>query len=219
VSKHAPSPRFYYISGCDGTGKTTQAELLAEHLAKMGLEVRRVWLRFPFLTSVPLLAYARWRRLSWYEQSEGGRYGYWDFQGSRLLGLLLPWTLFLDAFIAATFRIYIPMWAGATIVCERFVIDMLADLMVAFHDHGLAARIPGRLYPLLIPRPATIFVLDLDGETIRQRRNSLRGDSRLEARLAAFRALSRQLGLKVLSTDVPPAQVSKQLAAAGDLDA
>jgi hypothetical protein len=210
-----PCARFYYLCGCDGVGKTSHADLLAAHLAGTGRRVRRVWLRFPFLTSIPLLAYARRRGFSGFHEAGGTRYGYWDFGGSRLMRALLPWSVLLDALLAAAFRIYIPLLLGATIVCERFVIDILADLVVAFDAPGLVVRLPGRLYPRLIPPRATVFMLDLDVDTIRRRRPSLAGDARLETRLAAFRSMANDLGLQVLSTAPALEAVHHQILAAG----
>jgi thymidylate kinase len=192
-------PFFCYIAGCDGTGKTTQAEILTERLRAQGVQVQRVWLRFPFCFSLPLLAYARWRGLSWYEQNAGVRHGYWDFRRSRLLRLLLPWTLLFDATLAGLFKIHLPMRRGKTVVCERFVLDILADLAVAFGDPALARRIPGRLYLGLLPRNSRLFILDADEATLRRRREDLATDRKLSEKLAAFREIAAATSTLLLS--------------------
>ncbi len=194
------APRFIYITGCDGTGKTTQARLLLEQLQDQGTKVRHVWLRFPFLFSTVLLAYARWRGYSWSEEQAGARHGYWDFRRSWLLRHVFPWTLLLDATLAALWKIYIPLWLGWTIVCERFVLDMLVDLAVACDNTSFFARLPYRWYLRLIPEDAVMIILDLDVATIRQRRPDLRSDHQLTARLQAFQQLSRACLLPVLSS-------------------
>lgn len=194
---------FIYITGCDGTGKTTQAALLVEKLQTVRRKVRRVWLRFPFLFSLPLLAYARWRGLSWYEQSGDVRFGYWDFSHSKILQTVLPWTLYFDAFLAGLIKIQLPLWKGETVICERFVLDMLVDLNVAFNQRDVHKRLPGKRFLRLIPRDALIFILDLDADTIRRRRENLRADRRLEERLEAYRVLSNDLSLKQFSSTMP----------------
>jgi hypothetical protein len=204
-------PRFFYITGCDGTGKTTQADLLYGHLQTLGLRPRRVWLRFPFLFSIPLLAYARWRGLSWHETVDGARHGYWDFRGSRLLKTLLPWTLLVDAALAALIRVYPPLWRGGTLVCERFVLDMLVDLAVAFDDAELPCRWPGRLYPSLLPNRSATVVLNLDAQTIRERRADLQSDHLLETRLKLFRRLAAELALPVVSSAAAIIEVGNEL--------
>jgi hypothetical protein len=100
--------RFFYITGCDGTGKTTQADLLLSQLKSRGIKARKVWLRYPFYFSIPFLAYSRLRGFSWYEEIDGYRHGYWDFRGSWMMVHVFPWFLFLDSLISAMFYIYLP---------------------------------------------------------------------------------------------------------------
>jgi thymidylate kinase len=202
-----------YIAGCDGTGKSTQATLMLSALAQGGARVRHVWLRFPFMLSLPLLAFARWRGHSWSEEIDGVRHGYWNFAGSVILRALLPWALLIDAALAAIQKIYLPLLMGHTVVCERFALDMLADLAVAFDEPLLHRTLPARLFPYLVPPGATTVVLDLDAETIRARRSDLRLDRRLEARLEAFGQIAQGLQLSTLSSAQPIEVLHEQLAA------
>jgi thymidylate kinase len=204
-------PHFIYLCGCDGTGKSTQAKKLLAHLQNIGLKPHHLWLRFSFFFSLPLLVYARWHGLSWFEEINGLKYGYWDFGRSRLLQLFLPWTLFFDAALAAVVKIYLPLGLGQTVVCERFVLDMLADLMVAFNDPNLHRRLPGRLYPYLLPRQAAMVMLDLDAATIRARRPDLQADRRLEARLEAFRRLAADQKLTLVSSQLSVTAVEQSI--------
>jgi hypothetical protein len=88
---------------------------------------------------------------------------------------------------------------------------MLVDLSVALGDAELHRRLPGRLYPRLIPRGAALFVLDLDAETIRERRADLRTDRRLETRLDMFRRLSAERSLQVLTSMAPAEELSRRI--------
>ncbi|RPJ59476.1 MAG: hypothetical protein EHM12_06905, partial [Dehalococcoidia bacterium] len=203
--------KLIYITGADGTGKTTQAKLLLSKMRTAGLNAKSLWLRFPFFFSLPLLVYARWRGYSWREENAVARHGYWDFGRSWLLRVMLPWTLLLDAALAAIGKIYLPLWLGQTIVCERFVLDMLVDLEIALADPNLHRRLPGRLYPRLLPRQAIIFVFDLDAATIRARRPDLRVDRRLKARLEAFRRLAADQKLVLVSSQLPMAEVEQYI--------
>jgi hypothetical protein len=207
----ARRPRFIYIAGADGTGKSTQAELLAKRLKSRGVHCRRLWLRFPFFSSLPLLAYARWKGFSWYEENGQARHGYWNFKNSWILRLFLPWMLLLDAALAAFFRIYVPLLMGTTIVCERFVLDMLVDLAVAFRDQYIFQHLSSRLYLRLLPHKTTIFVLDLDAETIQERRADLRLDRSLASKVAMFRQMATVYSLPILSSKMPIPEQSQRI--------
>jgi hypothetical protein len=204
-------PSFIYLAGCDGTGKTTQAEILLAELKALKVKADRLWLRFPFFFCLPLLAYARWRGFSWYEETVETRHGYWDFRGAWLLRDVFPWLLLLDAALFAIARGYLPLRLGKTIVCERFVLDTLVDLSLALDDPGFLDHLPGKLYPALLPGRATIAILDLDVRTIRRRRPDLLGDKRLEARLEAYRQLAAGGGYPVFSTKKTPPEVNQCL--------
>ena len=186
-------PSFIYLTGCDGTGKTTQARLLIEHLRRSGLRVQHQWLRFPFLCSLPFLAYARLRGLSWYEVSGDVRHGYWSFENSWWMKNVFPWALLLDALLVSILRVRLPLMLGFRIVCDRFVVDMLADLMVATGQERIAQMRPGRYFPMLLPRKTALIFLDLDPETIRLRRRDLVSDRSLDSKLDAYRTLAVQL--------------------------
>jgi thymidylate kinase len=204
--------RFIYIAGADGTGKSTQARMVMDGLAARGVPARHVWMRFPFFLSLPLLAFARWRGYSWHEEQHGVRYGYWDFRGSWLLRNMLPWLLLVDALIGAMREIYPQLWRGRTVVCERFVLDMLVDLAVAIGDERLHLRLPGRLYTALIPRDAAVAILDLEIETVHGRRPELRSDRQLGNRLRAFRTLASDLALRMLSSAGTVGDVNDRIA-------
>lgn len=203
--------KLIYITGADGTGKTTQARLLVSQLKAAGEKPYHVWLRFPFFFSLPLLVYARWQGYSWVEKENGVCHGYRDYRHSWLLRALLPWIFLFDIFLAALGKVYLPLWLGKTIICERFVLDMLADLAVACHDTTLHYRLPGKLYAFLLPRKAKIVVLDLDADTIRQRRADLQSDRRLETRLTTYRQLAIDYALPVLSSRLAITELNQRL--------
>ncbi len=137
--------------------------------------------------------------MSWYEVTDNVRHGYWNFRNSRLMRWLFPWVLLLDASLAALPKVYVPLWRGETIVCERFVLDMLIDMTLAF-DQDIHQTVVGQIFLQLLPDQAQIFILDLDAFTVCERRTDLRLDKRLSDRLAAFRRLTQDLRLPVLSS-------------------
>ncbi len=190
---------FIYVTGCDGTGKSTQSQALLALLAQNGYPARLLWLRFPFFFSIPLLLYARVRRFSWYETIDGVRQGYWDFSKSGLLRLLFPWAYLLDAWLASILFVAIPMQMGISLVCERYVLDMAVDLAVALRQERFLSAAPARRLMALLPKDASVFLLDLDVETLLVRRPELAHDRNLEVKLHLYRRLAELKGLPQLS--------------------
>lgn len=181
--------KFIYLTGADGTGKSTLAKCLLEYLDEQGTKVKLLWMRFPFIFSLPFLVYARARGFSWREKHDGVTYGYWDFRDSWMLKTLFPWVALFDAVLLSILFVYLPLWFGKTIVCERYLIDTVADFMVGCKDDGFHEKFPGKLFLRLLPRRSKIVVLELDIESIRQRRAALMKDKMLNDKLAAFRSL------------------------------
>jgi len=191
-------PHFIYICGCDGTGKTTLAQLTTAEFKKEGIHPIRLWLRFPFFFSIPFLVYARKQKYSKIEVFGNVSYGYWEFQHSFVLREIFPWFYFLDAFFAAVLKVFLPLLFGKTIVCERFVLDMLIDVCVSQGDFSFAHHPPGIFFSKLLPRNTYIKMIDLDYETILQRRPTLAHDHSLSQRLAYYRQLASQLNIETI---------------------
>ncbi len=192
-------PLFIYVTGCDGTGKSTQSRALLALLAQNGYPARLLWQRFPFFFSIPLLVYARLRRFSWYETSAGYRQGYWDFSRSWLLRVFFPWAYLLDAWLASIFFVAIPMKMGVSLVCERYTLDMAVDLAVALRQERFLAGLPARWLMALLPKNASVFLLDLDVETLLVRRPELVQDRNLEMKLRLYRWLAELKGFPLLA--------------------
>jgi hypothetical protein len=168
-------------------------------------------MRFPFFFSAPFLAYARLRGLSWREEVDGVIHGYWDFRGSWLMGKVYPWVLWMDAALASIWKIYLPLLLGRTLVCERYVLDMLADFIRATGDDRVLRSAVGRLFRKLIPASSVIVCLDVEADTARQRRPDLAYDKALEEKLAIYRNLAAELGFPLLSSEEPVDAVHQNL--------
>jgi thymidylate kinase/predicted nucleotidyltransferase len=205
------TPPLIYLAGVDGSGKTTHARLLLNALAAGGMRGSYVWLRFPRLTSIPFLAYARLRGYSWREVVDGVEHGYWDFRRSWLMSVIFPWALWLDTFLMATRKLYLPLMLGRSVVCDRFVADILVDLMLALNDPDFFCRAPGKLFLALLPSKAQVVVLDIETDLARQRSPDLRGDRTHAQRRQAYLRLAERLGWPVVNNAQPLENVSTEL--------
>jgi len=176
-------PMFICITGIDGVGKTTHVNLILEHLRKKGIKCQYKWLRFHHLFSLPLLAFCRvagYTRVSTLGGSQ--KCSYHEFYKSRLLSTIYPWILFFDTLLFTTIKVYIPMFFGTSIVCDRFVYDTLIDVSVATKDYKIHKKTVGKLFLKLVPKNASFVMLDLDKSTIFSRRPELKDDLTFDER-------------------------------------
>ena len=182
-------PMFICITGIDGVGKTTHVNLILEHLREKGIKCQYKWLRFHHLFSLPLLAFCRvagYTRLSTLGSSQ--KCSYHEFYKSRFVSSVYPWILFLDTFLFTVIKVYIPMFFGISIVCDRFVYDTLIDMAVATKDHEIHKKPVGKSFLKLIPKNAWFVMLDLDKSTIFSRRPELKDDLTFDERYRLYQS-------------------------------
>ncbi len=216
LSRSSGGAQFIYLCGCDGSGKSTHARTILTWLHSQNRSARLVWIRFPFFVSVPLLAYARWRGFSWYESVDNSRQGHWDFSSSAVLRRLFPWSVLADAWLAALLKIYLPLRLGQSVVCERFVVDMIVDQSIAFQTMGLHRQLPWRLYFRLIPKQGQLFILDVDSKRILARRPALSTDKNIDHKIQLFRQIAQDRAVPLIDNTPSQAQVEARIRSAID---
>lgn len=191
-------PMFICITGIDGVGKTTHVNLILEHLREKGIKCEYKWLRFHHLFSLPLLAFCRvagYTRLSTLGISQ--KCSYHEFYKSRFISAFYPWILFFDTFLFTTVKVYIPMFFGTSIVCDRFVYDTLIDMSIATKDHEISKKPVGKLFIKLIPKNAHFVMLNLEKSIIFSRRPELKDDLTFDERYALYESLSSRFNIHV----------------------
>jgi hypothetical protein len=88
--------------------------------------------------SKPLLLFCRFVGLTEYENINGVRVGYHHFYRSKIISWLYVVLRGIDTWFDALFRVYIPARIlGKTIICDRYIFDVLIDLMVDTHQFNL----------------------------------------------------------------------------------
>jgi thymidylate kinase len=193
-----PAPRLICLIGPDGVGKSTFGQQFIEAATAKGGKAQRVWLRFPHILSIPVLVYCRLTGLSYYIEREGVRFGVWEMWRSRWVAWLFPWLQLFDTFLYLIFKIHIPLSLGRTIVCDRFVHDVLIDIMIGIRDEQLYESAVGRLFLQLVPNQAKVVCIDSPAETVFKRRPELKYDSPWQKRRALYRELSAVEGIPIV---------------------
>lgn len=174
MGKSNRQPECLIISGIDGSGKSTVIEALKKTLEARGLKVGCIWLRFNHYLTKGMHALARILGLSVRITNEMGTVWQHRFYQSRA---------FCKLYILATYAdTRISRWkydraakGRDTVICDRWVPDILVDLATKTHDPGfLDGKWVSRFLNIL-PRGARMFVVT--------RNTSALYDCRLENRV------------------------------------
>ena len=187
-------PRLICIVGPDGTGKTTQAEMLIEYLSKKGLNYEYRWMRFHHFISLPVLGLARILGLTEVQTlPDGKKIGYHHFYKSKLISVVYPLTLYLDTLLAMVFKLYTPMKIQKKrIVCDRFIYDTLVDLAIDLDNPEVINSRIAKRFLRLVPRDCLTVLLLAPYEKIKERREDLKFDKSLEKRIEIYKELSKR---------------------------
>lgn len=197
-----PEPMFICIMGIDGVGKTTHVNLILEYLSKKGIKCQYRWLRFHHFFSLPLLAFCRvagYTRIS--TLGDYQKCSYHEFYRSKFISLVYPWILFFDTFLFTTIKVYIPMFFGTSIVCDRFVYDTLIDTAIATKDYEIHRKPVGRSFLKLIPKDARFVMLNIDKSVIFSRRSELKNDQTFDERYKLYMKLSQLFDITIVCND------------------
>ena len=162
-------PGFLVLSGLDGTGKSSQASILAEHLRNHGSIPSIIWNRWnPALTG-PFIKLAK-RRLN--PREDAAITDYNNFTASkqkqmrnphkRNLWQVLVWSEYL---IQVHYRLSSTGYPNQPVISDRYVYDTIVDIAINFSlpSSRLDSLCNHKLFTFF-PRPSCVIFLDIDPE-------------------------------------------------------
>ena len=205
-------PRLVVLLGLDGTGKSTQARLLAAEAATRGIEAVTVWARWKPLFLRPVMSAAKSATTS----SSGDPVTAYARQMSlkrRLFRLsplrrLWEWLASLDHSVQTVPRILAARRDGRLVIADRYYHDALVDMGVNF---GSSAP-PPRGFFRFFPKPDRVVVLDAPEEVVFERKRDVRSLAYLQQRRPLYLDLARRHGWPVVDASQTPDAVHEAVA-------
>jgi len=200
--------RTIYIAGPDGIGKTMYINYVADTFAAK--KTKRIWIRSPKITSKPLMLYCRLIGLTEYKVIDNVEYGVHNFYKSALVSLLFPFLQLVDFRIKWVLE-KMRIGSDEIILFDRFSLDTLADLMVDTRKLDLHKSWLGRQFIKMVPVNSQVFILKVNEEVIRERKQDTLHDKNLALKIEVYRILSRDIGIKLVDNNGSIDLVKKEL--------
>jgi thymidylate kinase len=160
-------PRAIIFFGPDGSGKTTQANLLVSELNRKGIRNKKLWLRslhtLAFIISKVSMHILRlndiYQLRTKYSHHAAFRITWYIIEFVSILPLILT-------------RFYLPLLQGYVIVAERFVIDWVVSVAYATNNPSLVDSWFATWMTYFIPKQSVLVYIDAEYNSILSRRGA-----------------------------------------------
>ncbi len=191
------------LSGLDGTGKSTQAGILAGRLAEQDMETSTVWNRWSPAFTAPLIKAAK-KRIS--PRPEAATEEYTDFTRSKRERMRSPlkrslWQTMVwsEYTVQVHSRLLVAGYSRRAIISDRYVYDTLIDMAVNFSlEPGELETLCSHALLFLFPVPASFVVIDIDPETGSKRKSDGTPPEYLADRRPFYLEIARLTGAAVV---------------------
>lgn len=200
----------YYLTGPDGSGKTTFIKNIENYFLNQGYKPRHIWLRSPKILSKPLMAACRLVGLTKYKKIDGIRYGGHEFYRSRFVSFLFPILQLVDFQLARLFTKHNKSRSDI-LLYDRYALDTLADLMVDTHRFDMHKKRLGRSFLKMIQNNTRIIILYVPEDEIRSRKGDTKFDPHLSTKIKVYNILAKDLKLKVIDNTRDKQVVYKEI--------
>lgn len=210
-----PARSMIVLSGLDGSGKSTQAAVLARELADRGIRSRAVWNRWEPTVSAPFIRLAK-KHLARRENTAQGDYrSFTDAKRRRMqsrwkreIWQIMVWGEYAFQVHWRTLRRRI----GGIVICDRYVYDTLIDIAINFSvAPGDLPALTGHPLLSLFPKPALVIFIDIDPETGASRKSDGTPAAYLADRRAYYRELARIMNAPLVDGGASAEAVAKTI--------
>jgi thymidylate kinase len=198
------------FSGVDGSGKSTQVDLLEKSFEKINVAVLRIRSRWRPVLSLPLLVIMR--RLGYASVHRAGGVYIVETRLPSRGGLTSLWCLLtqVENIVKTGVKLVFPLLLGRTVICDRYALDMVVEGMAGLHDAPERTRLGFQLLRLL-PRANFAFFMDIDPEVAHKRKPDLPSLGDYVERLGLYRELSSRWGVTIVNARVSPETIHRSV--------
>ncbi|MGA2626661.1 MAG: nucleotidyltransferase domain-containing protein [Candidatus Bathyarchaeia archaeon] len=102
-----------------------------------------------------------------------------------------------DTTVHYCLKLAIPRYLGATIVCDRWIYDVIVDISLNTRDPAFCSSLPGRVMTLLASKADFVVMLDASDSKLNSRRPDARFDPLIDERRRLYRLLADRYAVPI----------------------
>jgi len=213
------------LMGLDGSGKTTQANLLASDLGARGIKAEVVWMRGESYLTRPLLKVAKTilrapkaakrgqtDEPEAYERYVSGKRSVFKNRAARGL-----WRSLVIADFYITLRIAFSKIPSSTrvVLLDRYLYDSLIDIVSGYGGgEEVLKQLLASKAARIFPRPDMVVLLDLEPAEAMRRKDDIPSLGYLEERYDLYHVVAREVGAVTVDASRPLENVRAAIAEA-----
>jgi thymidylate kinase len=215
---HSQPRMLVTVSGVDGSGKTTQAEMLQAAFGVCHLRAERCWSRGG--SARWLKPFARFASRREADESAAGagrseqREHKVEVRRERFRSPLIRWgwscMTAAELLLHYMRHVVIPLALGRVVICDRYVYDTFADWS-AYFDAFAEQSLPARILRRLTPRPQLAFWLQMPASVAQARSADRLPETFVAKQNAAYQRMADLYGLRRLDGTTDPEELSDGL--------
>jgi thymidylate kinase len=216
-------PKIIVLMGLDGSGKTTQAELVAQLLNGRGIRSRVVWMRGESYLTRPVLRVGKalLRAPGAAKRGDGIKAGgrYDDYVTSkrsmfsnRLLRSVWRTLTILDLLISIR-KAFSKLPGGTRVVLmDRYIYDTFIDIDTAFGAGGAEVdRLLGSRLIKIFPKPEKVILLEVTPEEAMRRKDDIPSVDYLTERRGLYKRVAWTVGASKIDGSLPIEEINSEL--------